>query len=114
MTADLDFIELVTAVLGSHVTWSGLAAVLVLVFAYRWARGDSPAKILGFRNGYTKEATFLASVEDIKDLINEKAEAEGKRMDKHGKEIGELRHAVQDIDRKVAKLDGQMEQFRNK
>lgn len=117
-TADVDFLSVFLEFVSTSWSWGTLgllAAVCILIpVALRIAKGSSLREIFGWTNGYVKDKVFLAAIEDIKDLIHEKAVAEDKRMTKHGQEIGEIREAVQDIDRKVAKLEGSFEQYRSK
>ena len=77
--------------------------LIVLALCIRLVRGSSIKELLGLRNDIVRGNEFRAAVKEING-----------RLDRHFHITEGLREDVGEISEKVAKLDGQLEQYRNK
>lgn len=114
---DIAIVEAIRELLSTGHFWVVVGLLIVGSVAFRIMKGDSLRHVLGFTNGYVKEKAFLAAIDDLKEVINLHHGNEGRRMDKHSREIGDLRDVVQHLDRTLAQVKTKVEmfeQYRNK
>lgn len=107
--AEASFIAALAELFASGYGLSAFLGLFALVVAYRIAKGASIKEVFGFTNGYLREKEYRNDMADLKTLVNQHHDSESKRMDNHSRELGELRSAVQDIDRKVTKVQTKVE-----